>query len=257
MSMVVTLWLLQGLCVGLVLWLLHSNGSLMTSYHTASQQGSWINHEHITFSSRLTDTGSQTEAQKRQSCQCKIQLPPLLVQPFPSYRATTAPDNNDTVQSTSVPHSADTAEDVNKHHSDAAAYGNWVFSESSTYLHPAYDSTKQQTQRPGSAPNDAKKASVSSNAALDMVTSSDTAGMDRTLDAMDMLTQHIPDPEMQGQRMLLNTYLRSTAFKQKLQAVARSPHKRGILMNAGGRKLLTNLVTTLKVVADTRTGAHG
>eukprot|EP00877_Chromochloris_zofingiensis_P004389 jgi/Chrzof1/13951/Cz08g19050.t1 len=79
-----------------------------------------------------------------------------------------------------------------------------------------------------------------------MVTSSDTADMDTSLDALGMLTQHIPDPEMQGQRMLLNTYLRSAAFKRKLQAIASRPHKLAILINAGGRMLLTNLVTTLK-----------
>lgn len=82
---------------------------------------------------------------------------------------------------------------------------------------------------------------------VDMVTSSDTADMDTSLDALGMLTQHIPDPEMQGQRMLLNTYLRSAAFKRKLQAIASRPHKLAILINAGGRMLLTNLVTTLKV----------
>ncbi|KIY97022.1 hypothetical protein MNEG_10940 [Monoraphidium neglectum] len=55
---------------------------------------------------------------------------------------------------------------------------------------------------------------------------------------------------MRRQRLLLDAYLGSAAFAAARDRVLRAPphRQRGVLVNAGGRKLLTHLVVTLRVL---------
>lgn len=64
--------------------------------------------------------------------------------------------------------------------------------------------------------------------------------------ALDALAEGISDADMQKQLMQVKQHLASQVFIQRLHLVAGSQYQRGILINAGGRKLLTSLVITLK-----------
>lgn len=52
----------------------------------------------------------------------------------------------------------------------------------------------------------------------------------------------IVDPDLRHWHTRVSMYVQSAAFKEHLQQVANSPYKQGILINAGGRKLMTHAI---------------
>lgn len=60
-------------------------------------------------------------------------------------------------------------------------------------------------------------------------------------------TMRVSNRAMRLQKQVIDLYLASPEYQARLQDVCSSPYQRGILVNAGGAKLLTHLVVMLKV----------
>eukprot|EP00877_Chromochloris_zofingiensis_P010930 jgi/Chrzof1/6090/Cz17g09100.t1 len=112
-----------------------------------------------------------------------------------------------------------------------------------TWVTHAYESCHQHYWHPGRQYNDISSATYKDMHLGTPLNSKSDPDNDlfHAQQAIHLLLP-IVDPDLRHWHTRVSMYVQSAAFKEHLQQVANSPYKQGILINAGGRKLMTHAI---------------